>query len=242
MRIPLRRFTAEGVATVNDALDRVDAGEVIDLAALLTDDRLTEVLDPQPVVHVRPFANRREAGECLYALLEPYETWISAIERDRGLWTWLALAWVDILAPAAADGTRRLKDRARWVAAVDDYRKYYRHLLAGPYRIYRAHKDDPGRAMAVLATVVERPGEVVEQFASRQELIINPNLMTAITTLYYDGSTGSLKPGAGGKAGGSARRLADVLQQFDVTWDIYGMPPYEILDLLPTEFDRFVPA
>ncbi len=240
--IALRRFTTTGMSAVQEALDRLDLGEVVNLQAILVDDRFTEVLIAGSVVDVRAFANRRQAGEYLYNLLVPLEDTITDIERDRGLWTWLALAWVDVLAPAEDDGTRRLKDRARWVAVVDDYRKYYRHLLAGPYRIYRAHKDDPERAMAVLATVVERPGEVVEQFASRQEMITNPNLMSAITSLYYDPATGRLKSGAGGKAHGSARRLVDVLQQFDVTWDIYGMEPDEILDLLPGEFHRFAAA
>lgn len=238
----LRRFTTTGMSAVQEALDRVDLGEVVDLRPILVDDHLTEVLIPDPLVNVQSFANRRQAGEYLYNLLVPLEDSITDIERDQGLWTWLALAWVDVLAPTADDGTRNLKDRARWVAVVDDYRKYYRHLLAGPYRIYRAHKDAPERAMAVLATAVEKPGEVVEQFASRQEMITNPNLMSAITSLYYEPATGKLKSGAGGKAHGSARRLVDVLQQFDVTWDIYGMLPDEILELLPEEFERFVGA
>jgi hypothetical protein len=125
------------------------------------------------------------------------------------------------------------------VPAVDDYKTYYRHLLAGPYRIYRAHQDDPSRVMAVLATAVEQPGDVVEQLASRQEIITSPPLMTAITTLYYRPAAGKLKSGAAGKGGGSARRLADVIQQFDLTWDVYGMDPSEFLTLLPSEFDRF---
>ena len=91
----------------------------------------------------------------------------------------------------------------------------------------------------MLATPVEKPGEVVEQFASRQEMITSVSLMSAITALYYDPVKQQIKRGAAGKAGGSSRRLADVLGQFDVTWDIYGMPSDEILALLPGEFDRF---
>lgn len=238
-KLALRRFTKAAMSSVAEALDRVDQGEVVDLVQLLEDPQLTEVIDAKTVVNVRPFSNRQDAAADLYHLLRPHEPAIADVEHDAALWTWLALAWIDILAPAETDGTRRLRARARWVANVDDYRKYYRHLLAGPYRIYRAHKDDPDRAMAVLATPVESPGDVVEQFASRQEIITNPNLMSAITALYYNPTTGKLKPGAAGKGGGSARRLVDVLQQFDVTWDIYGMEPGEIIGLLPGEFQRF---
>jgi hypothetical protein len=239
--IPLRRFNAAGLTALGAALDRIDSGEVLDLAALRDDAALTETLSVMPIVDVKPFANRREAGESLVQLLKPFEPQIGDVERDRGLWAWLALAWIDVLAPADQEGRRRLKDRARWIPVVDDYRKYYRHLLAGPYRIFRAHQDHPELAMAVLATSVQQPGEVVEQFASRQEIITNANLLSAITTLYYDEKAKSLKRGSGGKLGGSARRLADVLQQLDLTWDVYGMTSEEILRLLPEEFSKFKP-
>lgn len=129
--------------------------------------------------------------------------------------------------------------RHRWIPTTDDYKTYYRHVLAGPCRIYRAHADDPDRAMSVLATAVAKPGEVVEQSASRQVLITSKDVLAAVTRLYYDADTGSNRRGAAGRGAGSARRLAAVLQQFDLTWDFYEMEPESILALLPKEFDRF---
>ena len=239
--ITLRRFNRRGVDAAADLLDRIDAGEASDAAEIIDDLALTELIPDAPPLEIRPFANRLEAGEYFSVQLEPVaiETGRIALARDKGLWTWLALAWMDVLAPLSEDGTRKLKAHNRWIPNVEDYRKYYRHLLAGPYLIYEAHKDDPSRALAVLATPVEKPGEVVEQFASRQEMITSVSLMSAITALYYDPVKQQIKRGAAGKAGGSSRRLADVLGQFDVTWDIYGMPSDEILALLPGEFDRF---
>lgn len=242
--VRLRRFNQIGIDAAAELLDRIDAGEAPDLAGILESPALTEVLSDAEMVDVKPFANRFEAGQYFFTLLEPLaaKPGLIAIARDKGLWTWLALAWMGLLAPPLADGTRKIKAHNRWIPDVDDYRKYYRHLLAGPYLIYQAHKDDPSRALAVLATPVEKPGEVVEQFASRQEMITSDSLMSAITALYYDSQTSQIKRGAAGKAAGSSRRLADVLGQFDVTWDIYGMPSEEILDLLPSEFNRFKPA
>ncbi len=242
--IALRRFNQKGIDAAADLLDRIDAGEASDASQILDDPALTELIPDVGPVEVRPFANRLEAGEYFSVLLEPVavKSGRIALARDKGLWTWLALAWMDVLAPLSDDGSRKLKAHNRWIPNVEDYRKYYRHLLAGPYLIYEAHKDDPGRALAVLATPVEKPGEVVEQFASRQEMITSVSLMAAITALYYDPARQQIKRGAAGKAGGSSRRLADVLGQFDVTWDIYGMPSDEILDLLPSEFDRFKSA
>lgn len=85
------------------------------------------------------------------------------------------------------------------------------------------------------------PATAVAQLASRQEIIASPSLMAAITTLYFNPATDRLKAGAAGKGPGSARRVADVIQQFDLTWDVYGMDPSKFLGLLPSEFDRFKP-
>jgi hypothetical protein len=237
--IQLRRFNQDGITAFDNALDRIDAGEDVDISALLTDSTLTDTLSLQPIVEIRPFANRLDAAEYLYALLQPFEETIADIDRDKGLWAWLAAAWLDVLAPKDGDGHRNLRARARWVPTVDDYKTYYRHLLAGPYRIYRAHRDHPSTVMAVLATPVDQPGEVVEQLASHQEVITSPSLMEAATALYYRPATEKLKSGAAGKGAGSARRLVDVIQQFDLTWDVYGMEASAFLALLPSEFDRF---
>lgn len=237
--IPLRRFNDVGVVAFEETLDRIEQGEDVDVAPLLGDTLVTETISTTAVVDVRPFDDRFEAAKYLHDLLRPYEGLIGDVERDRGMWTWLSAAWLDILAPKDANGVRNLKARARWIPAVDDYKTYYRHLLAGPFRIYRAHRTDPERVRAALATAVEKPGEVVEQLASRQEIITSSTLMAAITRLYYNPTAGCLKAGAGSKTGGSARRLVDVIQQFDLTWDVYGMNPDEFYELLPTEFDRF---
>ena len=239
--IALRRLNPSGIDAAADLLDRIDAGDASGASEILDDPALTELIPDAAPIEVRSFANRLEAGDYFSKLLEPLaaKSGRVAIARDKGLWTWLALAWMEVLAPPLEDGTRKLKAHNRWIPNVENYRKYYRHLLAGPYLIYEAHKDDPARALAVLATPVDKPGEVVEQFASRQEMIASFSLMAAITALYYDPAKKQIKRGAAGKAAGSSRRLADVLGQFDVTWDIYGMPSDEILGLLPSEFDRF---
>ena len=66
---------------------------------------------------------------------------------------------------------------ARHIPEPGNFQRYYRHLLAGPYRIYRAHRDDPQRALALLCQPLDSPGDVVEQLASRQELVTNRGIM-----------------------------------------------------------------
>lgn len=158
------------------------------------------------------------------------------LERDVELWAWLSLHYFEQLCPPDDEGRRKPGERARWIPAVDDYRKYYRHLVAGPYRIYRAHRDNPSRVMAVLAGPVDQPGDIAEQLASRHEIVTNKAAMALATALYIDPATGSPKKGAAGRGPGSARRLADILNQFDLTWDLYAMDAAAMQTMMPKEF------
>jgi len=204
---------------------------------ILTDEAMSEPVQPESQIEQLNFSNRFEAANYLNEKLA--EAGIANLERDKGLWAWLSLFYFDQLCPLDENGLRKPGERARWILAVGDYRKYYRHLLAGPFRIYRAHRDNPDRAFALLCTPLNRPGDIVEQLASRQELVTNSAVMEAATALFVDDETRKPKRGAAGRGPGSARRLVDTLNQLDVTWDLYSMVAEDLLEMLPGEFDRF---
>lgn len=159
---------------------------------------------------------------------------------DRGVWCWLSWLWFESLCPTNNAGRRDPKASERWVLDLD-YKRYYRHLLAGPWWIYHTHRDDPERARALLCTDVNKPGELVAQVAAYQELVSNPGLVEMVTRLFFDPEKKRLKRGHGGKEAGSARRLVKVLRQLDLVWDLYSTPAREFMALIPAEFDRFKP-
>lgn len=236
----INRFNQQGITRFAACIDSARAGEPgTDARSLVSDPALVEVVgevDGLPALGAD--TSRREAAELLAGLIEQLSP--GDHERDKGLWAWLSAVWFDDLCPADSDGRRKPGDTARWIPAVDDFKKYYRHLLAGPYRVLRAHQEDPDRAMAVLATSVSKPGDAVEQLVSRQEIVTSPTLMALATELYYDPETGSLKPGAGGKGPGSPRRFGgDIVPQFALTFDLHDMPVERLKHMLPIEFDRF---
>jgi len=70
-------------------------------------------------------------------------------------------------------------------------------------------------------------------------LVTNRALLEVATALYVDPKTHKPKRGSQTQGAGAARRLVDVMYQFDVTWDLYAMPPVELTGLLPDEFGRF---
>lgn len=206
---------------------------------LLTDSSCTKILKNDIELEKRDFKNRLEVGKYFNEKFTALD--IPDIERDRGLWSWLALFYFDEICRVDSDGNPKPGERARWIPAIWDFRKYYRHLLAGPFRIYKSYRNNPQIAFALLCTPPYSPGEVVEQLTARQELVTNPAIMKTATELYVDKKKGKHKRGSGGKGPGSPRRLSDVLSQFDLTWDLYSMNANDILEMLPSEFDRFMP-
>lgn len=183
----------------------------------------------------RVFGSRFECAEYLNEALADLPP---GGDRDVGMWAWLSLLYFEQLCPANGNGQRRIGETARYIPSPNAFQRFYRHLLLGPFLVYRAHRECPDVARAVLANPVNAPGDIVEQLASRQELVSNPTVMRVATKLYVN-SKGSLKRGAGGKGPGSPRRLVDIVNQFDLTYDLYAMAGDDLIELLPREFDQF---
>lgn len=233
----VRRLTDTGIARFVEFLDSLSTERPLGYPDdLLESDEAAISMDLIDIEE-REFQNRFEAAAYLDARFSDQR--FQGIEDDKGVWAWLSLFYFEQLCRTDAEGHYRPGEMARWIPENDNFRKYYRHLLRGPFSIYRAHRDEPSRALALLCGPLEEPGDVVEQLSARQELVTNPAVMKVATTLYYDEEKERLKRGAAGRGPGSARRLADLFNQLDVTWDLYGMTSNQLLMLLPQEFAKF---
>ncbi len=238
----LRRFNDEGVGRFEKLINDLRAEPATEPPpGLLEDDAYSAIVPPGTEVAARSFATRMEAARYLHGVLDGLEGF--DVLRDVGLWAWLSLLFFDAVCPPGAGGRREVGDNARYVPAASDYRRYYRHLLAGPYGIFRAHGDEPDRATILLCGPLDKPGDIAEQIASRQEIVTNPGIVGLATKIYYDPVGRSFKRGSASKGNspGTVRRLIDVLNQFDLTWDLYSMSSERIMAKLPKEFDKFRP-
>lgn len=232
----LRRLQNEGIEQFEDYLSTLTTEYPDDFPEdLLQDPALARLVEPNIDVETIGFETRFDVGEYLFRKLDG----ILNIDTDKKLWTWLALFYFRELCPEDTFGRRKPNEMARWILEIANFRTYYRHLLSGPFNIYRAYRDEPDAALALLCTRPDQISDVVEQLSSRQELVTNRSVVRAATHLYVDKASGKLKTHAPGKGPGSARRLADVVNQFDLTYDLYSMTTDEILDTLPAEFDYF---
>jgi hypothetical protein len=237
----VRRLNAAGIATFTEYLDLLENEPTrIVPKHLLDDPTSSEVCGAPTEIQNKTFGSRFAAAEYLDEVLA--KTGTTDLERDVGLWIWLTLFYFDELCPASKSGERELRERPAYVPEPNNWRRYYRHLLLGPFMIFRAHRDDPKRAMALLCQPLHIIDDIIAQLAAYQELVSNKAIVAMATKLYLDESSGERKKGAGGKGPGSPRRLAAVLDQFDVTWDLYAMSLKEFWAVLPKEFDKFRPV
>ena len=235
----VRRLNEQGIIAFCDFLNSLTSETPLAYpSALLIDPERTEEIVPSIDVEHRTFGSRYAAAEYFFTVFKGSA--LADIQRDRGLWAWLSLFYFDELCPADGRGQRKPGQNARWILETGVSWRYYRHLLAGPYSIYAAHSDSPKRTLLVLCGPLHQPGDIAEQIVSRLWIISTAGMMEAVSGLYYDPSTNRPKRGAATKAGrATVRRFADIMNQFDVTWDLYSLEARDVIGMLPSEFSRF---
>ncbi len=236
--IMLRRFNSTGIEQWSRFLDSLGTGVPSPFPFfLLEDPTATSPVKPAVELEQRNFPNRFELARHLNERLDRPE--FQGIGRDVGLWTWLSLFYFNQLCPADKQGRRQPGERSRWVLA-NTGRSYFRHLLAGPFTLYRAHRNRTELVLPLLTDEVSEPGALYREMTASQELATNPAVLEMVGRLYFDPRTGSVKPGAGNRdEPGNIARLIEVLSQFQVTWDLQSVDPDTLFLILPEEFDRF---
>lgn len=234
MAEPVRRLTAAGIQQFRDYLEELREGRTLTPPrSLLRIEETSEPVSPVRSVEGRAFATRLEAAryltEALYGL--------PRVEEDVGLWSWLSLFYFDQVCPARPDGVRFPGRDYRHIPEPD-YRYAHRHLLGGPFVVYRLHGE---QAALLLGTPAYRENSFHHELASRQAFISNPTIIGAVNLLYLDERTrGPKRQAQDPKHGpGTLRRFIDVVQQIDLNYDLYSMTAEAMVGLLPAEFDEW---
>lgn len=231
-----RSLTDRGIECLRSYICSLRTNDASPPPDILEDSEFTTELAHDVDVPRRTLASRFELAEFLFGMLGD----VKEVERKAGLWAWLSLYLFDQVCPPSLAGRRKAREDAAYLLDTS-YKRYYRHLLAGPFLIYKAHRDAPTRAMALLCRPVHVVDEIVAQIAAYEELVTNPTVVETATVLYYDATAKSPKRGSQGKGPGSPRRFVTITEQFDRTFDIYSMGTQSFLAMLPAEFGRFLP-
>lgn len=236
----LRRLNALGIERFAAFLSHLKSDPTLDAPWWLLEDEDSSELVADTDIKPREFIDRLAVSTYLDELLA--KTGLKDIDKDVGLWSWLTLFYFDQVCPRVKGASRKpLREDFRYIPATGSFQKYYRHLLYGPYVVHQAHREHLADAMCLLAGPVHITNDIIEQIASRIDLVSNPSVVAAATVLYIDSKSGGFKTGSKGSGKGSPRRFHKILDQFDLTYDLFGRTAEGIIQLLPKEFDRFKP-
>lgn len=204
---------------------------------LLTDSRSSAEIQWEVEIEKRDFDNKLDAAKFLYERLQilPH----LQVDQHVGLWSWLSLYYFDLVCPKNEKGRRLPGQNYRHILDTD-FRLYYRHLLTGPYNTYKLHGE---KAPLLLSGPLYQLNKYYQELSSRQGFFTNKGIIEAANILYFDIEKGHPKRGAAVTSNkpGTIYRFIDVVQQLDLTYDIYSMSGDEILALLPSEFDEWRP-
>ena len=235
----LSRFNAKGLTEFQATLEGIRAGAHVTAPLdIISNAALTEPAAHLSEIEVRVFERRHDMAAYLNAALGGGMSGDDMM--DTGLWAWLSAVYLDSVCPAEAGGRRNPGNDYRHIPS-SDWRHFYRHLIRGPVRIYRLFRERPETAAIVLCQRPSSPGDYAEQLASRQERITNPAIIEAANRLYYDQERQLPKRGAAANwpKPGSLRRFGDLLNQLDLTYDLYSLSADDLLDILPEEFSTY---
>jgi len=234
----VRRFTPEGIVRFENYLMRLSAGEKLEPPVhLLYDADTSKATLGTANIEPRSFTSKKDSAEYLQQQLADLDR--NEVDNNIGLWTWLSLYFIDQVCPPDGSGRRKPGEMVRHILSTNA-QKYYRHLLAGPYRLLQTHGHF---ARVFLHGDVTVHGDFSEQLASRMQFISNRSLIKVVDHLYYDSaSNGRGRPKKGALTRtrpGNVRRFVSVMQQFELTYDMYAMSAEQILQMLPNEFKKW---
>ena len=262
----LRTFTPAGMSEFKGRWSTAsEKGTRLDVQDMLEDPNWTQVINSGAVLDFCKFANRRQCGDYFIKLFSSVQESLKAASIDPAvsveLWAWLSAYWSEWLQekdgrPLSLSNGGTLGERSRWIFEPTNRRRYYRHLLAGPYLIVFANKDNPQRAQILLYNDVVNPNtRWVETICGSEEVIFNKRLLSALSSKLIDTTTG--RPNSSAKALtrrssyfinreideiGTIDRLTQVYNQLVRTWDLNVTNLEQMTGLFGEEFVEFFPV
>jgi hypothetical protein len=234
----LHVFTIEGLTEFSQNLQLIKSGVTIDLDKenLFSNINISKHRVDIDLPEFEPTTSKYDFIVSIANILEPID--LRKEFYNTYLWSWLSAYYFDLVCPIIGD-KRNPKAEERHILSSENWRRYYRHLIAAPVRLYSELGE---LAVGYLDGDINVHGEYFEQLASAQEIATSRSIIEAANILFWNSERKSFKHGSRGKdRPGTIRRFArDIIPQFQMTYDLNSMRGQEIVDLLPREFDRWL--
>jgi len=235
----IRKLTDNGIERLRDYLAELRQGsKSLPPASLLEDGEFSTPFKGDSEVELRIFNNRLELAQYLDQTLDGIFN--DNLQNDVHLWSWLSLYFFDQVCPVEENGLRKPGRDYRHILEPG-YPNGHRHLLAGAYLVYSVYGLGEDLSRLMLWTPLHLESKFHNQLAVRQTLITNKGILDAAVKMYFNETENKPKRGAlmEKNAPGTLLRFINIIQQLDLTYDLYSMNGEEILALLPSEFDKW---
>lgn len=233
----VRILNTDGIEEFLNQISEIRSGARLTLdRAFLSDESFSEPFESIIEIESKGFINKQEIISYLCSKLDLSKN--KQLYYHRGLWSWLAAYYFDILTSTNKDGHINVREDAKYVLMEPkNWRRYYRHLLASFARIYCEldYLSEP-----FLSYPIPIWSDFHEQLFAYQQIATNKPLIAAANRLYWDDTNQKIKRGAGSSGAGTPRRFSAIVGQFEVTYDLNDMSPDDILSLFPEqEFNKW---
>ena len=230
---PLRQLTPAGIERAQEFLANLrenPSGDREPPHELLHGQHYSRPFSEAVRVEPRAFRTRREAGEHLSQALAPVR---HRITDHPGVWSWLGMYYFAGAAPeklSPNNMTFLFEPTATSTHGTRSDQQRYRHYLWGSWRLYEQHGH---HADFILGQSISSWDDITERVSGSRRVFNSIGLVPLILRLYTRGSR--KKRGHVHNPGG-LRHLLRVLPQLELTYDIYGMEPDALLEVLPEPF------
>ena len=243
----LRKLNERGLQTFREFLQEARHGATAVRSvpiSLMTWPVTSEEIVGAPELDAPPtLINRFELASYLHEALANVDTAI--IEGrdgggDPGFWAALSLFYFETLTPGYEENGNRILADNCYIPEVESALagvRYFRHRLAGAYRLFNLYGDlcrplllsSPGVQNGLYTEITD------SVFYTETRCVVE-----AVNLLYYDHASQRLKFGWNSKEKpGALPRLLAVIDQLDLTYDLQGIGGARLLRQLPREFDAW---
>ncbi len=230
-----RRLNEEGINLFKLFLEKLPEADKIEAPIYLLEDReSSEELAVEIDLERPELLSRYELGLYLVNKFRPSK--IQEYISDEGFWSWLALYWFNDLCPKDKNGRYKPAMYYNYIMTKNPFHRP-RHAIRTTFLLVDRYAED---SRFLLMTPLKKRGELTEQLFARQYLSDCEGVVRAASYLYFDPEKTKNKRGAAGKGRGSSRRFMTYLKQIELTYDLYTIHPKALLEMLPSEYDRFL--
>jgi hypothetical protein len=232
----LRKFTVKGLEQFRGYLHELSEGSAAKPPLhLLTDPEFSKSMRGSVQLEHTQFVSRLDLARYLDQAFEELPERPDKLMNDIHLWSWMSLFYFDQVCPSNDKGKRKPGRDYRHIPEPG-YPYGHRHLLVGAYLVYTVYGWGDELSKLALHTPLSTESTFHHEIATRQSFITNRGIMEALHILYYNDKR---SPIMNKNAPGSLYRFVNVIQQLDVTYDLYSMSGPEIVSLLPGEFNHW---